>query len=67
MIVCQCNVVSDRTIDDALAGGARSVSAVCRVSGAGQDCGSCVFTVKTLVCQHREQEAALLEVDGAAS
>lgn len=67
MIVCQCRVVSDRTIDDALTNGARSVSAVCRATGAAQDCGSCIFTVKALVCQHQVQEHALLEVDGAAS
>jgi len=67
MIVCQCGVVSDRAIATALAEGARTVSAVCRATGAGQDCGSCIFTVKALVCQHREHEAALLEVDGAAS
>lgn len=67
MIVCQCRVVSDRTIKDALASGARTVSAVCRTTGAAQDCGSCIFTVKALVCQHRAQEDTLLEVDGAAS
>ncbi len=67
MIVCQCRVVSDRAVDAALAGGARSVSAVCRTTGAAQDCGSCIFTVKALVCQHQQHERALLEVDGAAS
>lgn len=67
MIVCQCRVVSDRAVDAALADGARTVSAVCRTTGAAQDCGSCIFTVKKLVCQHHEQETALLEVDGAAS
>lgn len=67
MIVCQCGVVSDRAIESALAGGARTVSAVCRSTGAAQDCGSCIFTVKALVCQHREQESAALQLDGAAS
>ena len=67
MIVCQCRVVSDRDVDVALADGARTVGAVCRATGAAQDCGSCIFTVKALVCQHRETELALLEVDGAAS
>ncbi|RJS45687.1 (2Fe-2S)-binding protein [Nocardioides cavernaquae] len=67
MIVCHCKVVSDREIHAALAGGARSVGAVCRSTGAAQDCGSCIFTVKALVCQHRQQEQAILEVDGAAS
>lgn len=67
MIVCQCRVVSDRAIDAALAEGARTASAVCRATGAAQDCGSCVFAVKALVCRHREQETALLALDGAAS
>ena len=67
MIVCQCGVVSDRAIDAALAAGARTVSAVCRATGAAQDCGSCIFTVKALVCQHRKQESATLEMDCAAS
>lgn len=67
MIVCHCQVVSDRTIKSAVADGARTVAAVCRSTGAGQDCGSCIFTVKALVCQHRGTELAALEVDGAAS
>ena len=67
MIVCQCRVVSDRAIDAALSDGARSVSAVCRTTGAAQECGSCIFTVKALVCQHQAHERELLEVDGAAS
>jgi bacterioferritin-associated ferredoxin len=67
VIVCQCRVVSDRTIETAVSDGARTVSAVCRATRAAQDCGSCIFTVKALVCQHREHESAALEVDGAAS
>jgi bacterioferritin-associated ferredoxin len=67
VIVCHCRVVTDRDVDAALDEGARTVSSVCRVTGAAQDCGSCIFTVKALVCQHREHATALLEVDGAAS
>ena len=67
MIVCQCRAVSDRAVEAAVADGARTVSAVCRTTGAAQDCGSCIFTVKALVCHHRANEAALLEVDRAAS
>jgi bacterioferritin-associated ferredoxin len=67
VIVCQCRVVSDRTVDTALADGARTLSAVCRATGAGQECGSCVFTLKAHVCRHRERESALLEAEGAAS
>ncbi len=67
MIVCQCRVVSDSAVDRALAGGARSVGSVCRATGAAQDCGSCIFTVKALVCRHHEQQDAILAADGAAS
>lgn len=67
MIVCHCKVVTDRDVDAAISDGARSVGAVCRSTGAAQECGSCIFTVRALVCQHEEAERALLEVDGAAS
>jgi bacterioferritin-associated ferredoxin len=67
VIVCHCSVVSDRAIDGAVRDGARTTAAACRATGAGQDCGSCIFTVKALVCQHQEVEQTLLEVDGAAS
>ena len=67
MIVCHCAVVSDRTIHAALADGARTVSAVCGATGAGQDCGTCVFSVKAVICGHVEQETALREADGTAS
>lgn len=67
MIVCQCKVVTDRDVHAALADGARSVGAVCRSTGAAQDCGSCIFTVRSLVCDHLVQEHRALEADGAAS
>jgi bacterioferritin-associated ferredoxin len=46
VIVCHCRVVSDRDVDAALRQGARSVSEVCRNTGAGQTCGTCIFSVK---------------------
>jgi bacterioferritin-associated ferredoxin len=68
VIVCHCQVVSDRDVARAVDAGAHSVSAVCRSTGAGKDCGSCVFTLKTLVCEHhRNTESTLVEVEGAAS
>ena len=67
MIVCHCKVVTDRDVHAALADGARSVGAVCRSTGAARDCGSCIFTVKALVCDHLTQEHRALEADGAAS
>ena len=67
MIVCQCRVVSDRDVAAVVAAGTRTVSSVCRSTGAAQECGSCIFTVKALVCQAHDDASALLEVDGAAS
>ena len=67
MIVCHCRVVNDAAIDAALAEGARTVSAVCRSTGAAQDCGTCIFSVQAIVCRHHEQERAMLAIDGAAS
>lgn len=67
MIVCHCKVVSDSAIRDAVAEGARSVSAACRATGAGSGCGSCVFSVKAVVCEHLTTEHTHLEVEGAAS
>lgn len=68
MIVCHCRVVSDTTVQNALADGHRSVAAVCRATGAGQDCAGCIFTLKAMVCQHRvAEEQSVVEVEGAAS
>jgi bacterioferritin-associated ferredoxin len=67
MIVCHCRVVNDRAVQAALADGARSTAAVCKKTGAAQDCGSCIFTVRALVCEHQAHEVAILEADAAAS
>lgn len=68
MIVCQCMVVSDEGVRAAVATGARTVRQVCGATGAGKDCGSCVFSIKRLVCEHQKpDEDSILEVDGAAS
>ena len=58
MIVCHCRVVTDRAVSAAVQDGARSLAAVCRSTGAGQDCGSCVFSLKRLVCEHGNALAA---------
>lgn len=67
MIVCHCRVVTDRDLDAAVADGARTLGALCRATGAAQDCGSCIFTVRARICDHQENSRILLEVDGAAS
>jgi len=65
VIVCHCRVVTDRAVVDAVRVGARSVAGVCRSTGAGQDCGACVFSLKRLVCEHGAPVPS--EVDVAAS
>ena len=74
MIVCHCRVVTDRAVTAAVRAGAGSLAGVCRSTGAGQDCGSCVFAVRRLVCEHGQPTgsstgpaATLTEVDVAAS
>ena len=68
MIVCHCQVVNDDAVERAIDNGARTVSQICGATGAGRQCGSCVFTLKRLLCQHEGSAAALvLEVEGAAS
>ncbi|MGH3333785.1 MAG: (2Fe-2S)-binding protein [Nocardioidaceae bacterium] len=58
MIVCHCRVVSSGDIADAVDAGARTVSEVCRRTGAAQSCGTCVFSVRQVVCQHEARGAS---------
>ena len=72
MIVCHCRVVSDRDVAAAVDAGARTLGSVCQSTGAGQDCGSCIFAVKAAVsgaCQHgtTDLEIPVLEDHSAAS
>lgn len=68
MIICHCAAVNDVAIARAYDAGARTTSQVCRSTGAGQDCGSCIFTVKRVVCQHEAlAPEPTVEVEGAAS
>ena len=41
MILCICNVVSDREVDAAIEAGAGTVDAVGAATGAGTGCGCC--------------------------
>lgn len=52
MIVCSCNVFSDRQVLDALAGTPlRSPSEVYRCLGCLPQCGRCARTIRTLMDQ----------------
>ncbi len=46
MIVCQCAVVSDGDVTAAVHSGCRTLRQVCAATGAGRDCGACVFAVR---------------------
>lgn len=61
MIVCHCRVVSSGDIAEAIDSGARSVSEVCRRTGAAQNCGTCVFSVRQVICQHEQRGAPIDE------
>ena len=68
MIVCHCGVVNDTTVSRAIEAGARTLSGVCSSTGAGRDCGACVFSLKRLLCQHQSSVVATpAEVEVAAS
>jgi bacterioferritin-associated ferredoxin len=60
LIICQCAVVSDQLVTDAVASGARTLAHVCRATNAGRDCGSCVHTVRRVIFEHRERGAELV-------
>jgi bacterioferritin-associated ferredoxin len=52
MIICHCGVVTDRAVVAAIDEGARTLAQVCQISGAGQKCGGCIYSVKQVLCQH---------------
>ncbi len=69
MIVCHCKVLSDRDVAAAIDSGARSVRQLCGATGAGKDCGGCVFSLKRLLCEHGAVLSAVSpvpEAEGAA-
>jgi bacterioferritin-associated ferredoxin len=52
MYVCHCAVVTDSDVLESIANGARCIADVARQTGAGRTCGSCVSSLRDLVCQH---------------
>jgi bacterioferritin-associated ferredoxin len=68
VIVCHCGVVNDRAVVNAIQDGARTLAGVCKSTGAGQNCGTCVFSIRRLLCEHEPTIApSLQEVEVAAS
>lgn len=49
MLVCHCEVVSDRAIRAAISDGASNVDAVGHACGAGQNCGGCIPGIEELL------------------
>jgi assimilatory nitrate reductase catalytic subunit len=67
MIVCLCEGVSEKKVDQAIDSGARTVEAVGRMCGAGTGCGSCKPLVRDMLarqarahaCTHQPLEGTL--------
>lgn len=62
MIICHCEIVSDRCVRDAVANGAVSVDDVARACAAGTQCGGCRPSIAgllaTLLAGAQDQSAA---------
>jgi bacterioferritin-associated ferredoxin len=68
VIVCHCKVVNDEAVAHAVDGGARTLSQVCRATGAGRGCGACVFSLRRLLCQHQGAATdSVVQVAGAVA
>ncbi|WP_432558622.1 (2Fe-2S)-binding protein [Granulicoccus sp. GXG6511] len=52
MIVCHCEVVSDRQIRKAIGNGVACAGAVGLVTGAGTQCGNCLPSIEALLTQY---------------
>ncbi|WP_425308136.1 (2Fe-2S)-binding protein [Ammonicoccus fulvus] len=52
MIVCHCEVVSDRQIRKAIGNGAACPGAIGLATGAGTQCGNCVPSIVALLAQY---------------
>lgn len=52
VIVCSCQVVSDRTVQAAVASGATTIEEVAARCGAGARCGGCWPALRELIDAH---------------
>ena len=53
MYVCLCNGITERSIRDAAAAGARSVDDLGAMTGCGSGCGSCVELAQQILDETR--------------
>jgi len=49
VIVCSCNAVFERTVHQAVAGGAKCVDSIGDQCGAGRDCGTCISHLEEIL------------------
>jgi bacterioferritin-associated ferredoxin len=55
VIICLCRGVSEQTVHEVIAAGARSAEAIERACSAGGDCGACGEALESLVERARER------------
>ncbi len=58
MIICSCNVLSDRDVVDTLdaAGGARTAMQVYGCLGCAPECGRCARTIRQIIAQATDRD-----------
>jgi len=56
VIVCSCQVVSDRTVEAAVASGATTIEEVAARCGAGARCGGCWPALRELLDAHADAQ-----------
>lgn len=62
MIVCLCQGVSEKRVRAAIQAGARTRQQVTATCGAGDGCGGCHRTIKSMIVEHLRREAAAAQV-----
>lgn len=58
MVVCHCEVVNDRTINEIVTGQVMTVDEVTERCGAGGQCGGCIESIERLLAQADQLIAA---------
>ena len=67
MYVCVCRAVTEREIQEAIEGGARTVEAVTQACCAGDDCGSCHPYIEEMIEAYTDGRVHLPVVPGRAA